>query len=386
MTVSHGTKPGRWLAITPVKAVQFAPRMQLRRIAVQNFRNIAWAELELAVRGNAFVGANAQGKTNLLEAVGLLTALRSFRQGDNRLLIAHGQPEAALRFDLEHERMGATTVTIRLRPDTKQVQVDGESVGRFADFLGRYPTVVFSSQDNQLIRGGPGGRRRWLDLVLSAMDASYLEALQRYYRALEGRNRLLKERADRAQLEAFERPLAVAGAAVVRGRATGVAELGQRLQSAYAAIAPDQEPAELRYEPDVADADAESLAALYAAGRERDLVVKSTSRGPHRDDIDFLVDGRLSCDFGSEGQQRSLVLALRLAQLGHFRDHSGVLPIILADDVLGELDPKRRHRFWTAIAPETQVLATGTAVPEGVGEGWRVFDVKQGTFSAGDQV
>lgn len=357
--------------------------MQLRRIALQHYRNIAWAELDLAGCCTAFVGGNAQGKTNLLEAVGLLTALRSFRQGDNRLLIAQGQPEAALRFDLEHERLGPTSVTMRLRPDGKTVAVDGTDVARFADFLGRFPTVVFSSQDNQLIRGGPSARRRWLDLVLAAMDASYLDVLQRYHRALDGRNRLLKERADAAQLAAFEQPLAAAGAAVIRVRTAGVAELGGRLRSAYAAIAPDQESAELVYEADVVDADEASLAALYAAGRERDLLVKSTSRGPHRDDLDFTLDGRSGRDFGSEGQQRSLVLALRLAQLGHFRERSGVLPVVLADDVLGELDAKRRHRFWTAIETGTQVLATGTDEPEGVGEGWTVFRVERGTFIAG---
>ena len=356
--------------------------MQLRRIALQNFRNIAWAELALPETGAALVGTNAQGKTNLLEAVGLLTALRSFRQSDNRLLIAHGQPEAALRFELEHERLGATTVTIRLRPDGKDVQVDETAVARYCDFLGKFPTVLFSSQDNQLIRGSPGARRRWLDLVLAAMDAGYLDALQRYHRALDGRNRLLKERADAAQLAAFERPLAEAGVAVIRARAAGAAELGARLRAAYAAIAPGQEAADLVYEPDVEECDEASLVALLAVNRERDLLMKSTTRGPHRDDIDLTLDGRSSRDFGSEGQQRSLVLAMRLAQLGHFRERSGVRPVVLADDVLGELDAGRRARFWSAIEPGTQVLATGTAVPEGVAAGWRVFRVERGTFAA----
>ena len=356
--------------------------MHLRRIALQNFRNIAWAELALPELGAALVGENAQGKTNLLEAVGLLTALRSFRQNDNRLLIAHGQPEAALRFELEHERLGATTVTIRLRPDGKEVEVDATPVARYGDFLGRFPTVLFSSQDNQLIRGSPGARRRWLDLVLAAMDAGYLDALQRYHRALDGRNRLLKERADAAQLAAFERPLAAAGVAVIRARAAGVAELGGRVSAAYAAMAPGLETAQLVYESDVAECDEDSLAELFATSRERDLMMKSTGRGPHRDDIDLALDGRSSRDFGSEGQQRSLVLAMRLAQLGHFRERSGVRPVVLADDVLGELDAGRRERFWSAIEPGTQVLATGTAVPEGVAAGWRVFRVERGTFAA----
>jgi DNA replication and repair protein RecF len=355
--------------------------MQLRRIALQNFRNIAWAELALPETGAALVGANAQGKTNLLEAVGLLTALRSFRQNDNRLLIAHGQPEAALRFELEHERLGATTVTLRLRPDGKEVEVDATPVTRYGDFLGKFPTVLFSSQDNQLIRGSPGARRRWLDLVLAAMDAGYLNALQRYHRALDGRNRLLKGRADNAQLAAFERPLAAAGVAVIRARTAGAAELGERVRAAYAVIAPGQEAVDLVYEPDVAECDEASLGELLAAGRERDLLLKSTGRGPHRDDIDLTLDGRSSRDFGSEGQQRSLVLALRLAQLGHFRERSGVRPVVLADDVLGELDEGRRARFWSAIEPGTQVLATGTSVPAGAAAGWQVFRVERGTFA-----
>ncbi len=362
--------------------VQSRRHMILRRLALQNFRNIAWAELALPEAGAALIGANGQGKTNLLEAVGLLTALRSFRQSDNRLLIAHGQPEAALRFELEHERHGATAVTLRLRPDGKQVAVDGNEVARFGDFLGQYPTVLFSSQDNQLIRGSPAARRRWLDLVLAAMDGDYLDVLQRYHRALDGRNRLLKDRADAAQLAAFEQPLAAAGAALARGRVAGVVDLAARLRAAYGVIAPGGEAADLVLESDVAEAEEAGLAALWAANRERDLLMKSTSRGPHRDDIDLTLDGRSSRDFGSEGQQRSLVLALRLAQFGHFRERSGVRPLVLADDVLGELDSGRRARFWTAIEAGTQVLATGTALPEGKRPEWAVFRVERGTFVA----
>jgi DNA replication and repair protein RecF len=143
--------------------------MQLRRIALQNFRNIAWAELALPEAGAALVGTNAQGKTNLLEAVGLLTALRSFRQSDNRLLIAHSQPEAALRFELEHERLGPTTVTIRLRPDGKEVEVDATPVARYGDFLASFPQSCFprrttSSSAAARARGDAGWTsclRRW---------------------------------------------------------------------------------------------------------------------------------------------------------------------------------------------------------------------------------
>ncbi len=355
--------------------------MQLRRLALQHFRNIAWAELAVPAGCTALVGANGQGKTNVLEAIGLLTALRSFRQTDNRLLIAHGQPEAALRFELDHERFGATSVTIRLRPDSKEVAVDGTPVTRLGDFLGRFPAVVFSTQDNQLIRGSPAARRRWLDLVLAAMDAAYFEVLQRYHRALAERNRLLKGPPDFAQLAAFEQPLAAAAAAVVRARASGVSELSVRVRAAYGVVAAQAEPADLVYEADADEGDEAAWAALFVATRERDIQWRATTRGPHRDDLDLTLAGRSSRDFGSEGQQRSLVLALRLAQLGHFRERSGVQPLVLADDVLGELDPERRRRFWAAIEPGAQVLATGTVVPEVSGGVWQVVRVAGGALT-----
>lgn len=355
--------------------------MQLRQLALQNFRNIAFAELEFPGRCSAFVGANAQGKTNLLEAIGFLTALRSFRQADHKLLLAHGQPEAALRFVLEHEQHGATTVVIRLRADRKEVVVDETPLTRMADFLGRFPTVLFSSQDNQLIRGSPAGRRRWLDLVLAAMDPAYFLALQRYHRALEERNALLKDRGDPAQLAAFEAPLAEAAATVIHARTAGAAVLAAHVEAAYAQLAPDAEKAALVYEPDVAEIDAAGFAALLAGQRERDQQFRSTGRGPHRDDFDLTLDGRSSRDVGSEGQQRSLVLALRLAQLAYFHARSGVLPLILADDVLGELDPARRRRFWAALPANAQVFATGTTSPEVPhDDGWQLWNVAQGKF------
>ena len=355
--------------------------MQLRRLVLQHFRNLEWAELALPGGCAALVGANGQGKTNVLEAIGLLTALRSFRQTDNRLLIAHGQPEAALRFELEHERFGATTVIIRLRPDGKDVMIDATPMTRLGDFLGRFPAVVFSTQDNQLIRGSPAARRRWLDLVLAAMDPAYFDALQRYHRALAERNRLLKGQPDPAQLAAFEQPLAAAAAAVVRARSAGVSELSVRVRSAYSVVAGAAESADLVYEADADEGDAAAWCALFAAMRERDIQWKATTRGPHRDDLDLMLDGRSSRDFGSEGQQRSLVLALRLAQLGHFRERSGVQPLVLADDVLGELDPERRRRFWSAIEPGAQVIATGTVVPEVPAGGWQIVRVAGGVLT-----
>ena len=144
--------------------------MHLRRISLQQFRNIGFASLEFAGRQQALVGANGQGKTNLLEAVSLVTALRSFRTSDTRVLIAQGQHEAAIVLDLDHERQGPTRVTLKLRAGEKEVWVDETRISRLADFLGQFPTVVFSSQGHPFISGAPSARRRWLGLTHAARD------------------------------------------------------------------------------------------------------------------------------------------------------------------------------------------------------------------------
>ena len=356
--------------------------MRLKKITLRHFRNVGFATLELAGRQSFLVGANGQGKTNLLEAAGFITALRSFRATDNKLLISHAQHTAAVAAEVEHERHGETHVTIKLRHDGKELWHDQARVTRLADYLGKFPTVVFSAQDLQLVRGSPALRRRWLDLTLSAMDAGYLAALQQYGRALAERNSLLKRGgAVEAELAAFERILAPAAAELIARRAAGLKEIAAALQGAYGRLCDGAEAAGLAYEPDFAEASAEALLARFESGRARDAQFRTTLTGPHRDDFHFSVHGTAAKDFASEGQQRSLVLALRLAQAAWFHEKSGVRLVLLADDVLGELDPARRAKFWSVIDPASQIIATGTTRPEkGLGE-WQVFAVVDGTFT-----
>jgi DNA replication and repair protein RecF len=211
--------------------------MRLSRITLEHFRNIPLAELTLVGRQQFFVGQNGQGKTNLLEAVSYLTALRSFRTSDQSLLIGHGQPGAGLAYELEHELLDDTGVTIKLRTEGKEVTCDGEWVTKFSEYLGRFPTVVFSAQDQQLVRGAPAFRRRWLDLTIAAMDTGYLQLLQQYHRAVLDRNRLLKSGATPLEFAAFELPLATAAAQIVQKRTSNVKVLSGYVAAAYAAIA-----------------------------------------------------------------------------------------------------------------------------------------------------
>src|SRR5687767_12400379 len=222
--------------------------MRLRKLTVRHFRNVGFAALEFSGRQHFLVGANGQGKTNLLEAAGFLTALRSFRTTENKLLIGHGQQCAALAFVVEHERQGDTNITIKLRHDGKELWCDQARVTKLAEYLGKFPTVVFSSQDIQLVRGSPAQRRRWLDLTLAAMDAAYLRALQIATRALAERNALLKSgRATPAELGAFEQTLAPAAAELIARRAEGLRVLGNSLRSIYAQLSGENEAAALVY-------------------------------------------------------------------------------------------------------------------------------------------
>jgi DNA replication and repair protein RecF len=357
--------------------------MRLRQLTLRDFRNVALATVEFRGRQQFFVGANAQGKTNLLEAAGYLTALRSFRTSENKLLIAHGREVAALAAGFEHERLGDTRVTVKVRRNGKELWCDQTRITRLADYLGKFPTVVFSSQDMSLVRGAPALRRRWLDLTLASMDAGYLAALQTYTKALAARNALLKRgNASAAELGAFEQQLAPAAVVLIVRRREGLGALSALMRGSYARLdeATGSEAGDLRYEPDFPEESVDALLVKLVSGRAREAQFRATLVGPHRDDFSFLIQGGPARDFASEGQQRSLVLALRLAQAAWFHERSGVRPVLLADDVLGELDPNRRRRFWATIDRESQVIATGTSLPEAdLGE-WQVFDVKSGTF------
>ncbi|HZZ56603.1 MAG TPA: DNA replication and repair protein RecF [Opitutaceae bacterium] len=421
--------------------------MRLTALSLRDFRNIAEARLVFEGRRHFFLGPNGQGKTNLLEAAGCLTALRSFRAAETPVMIRAGAAEAGIAAELEHEHRGPTALRIALRPDGKELWSDGEKVSRLSDHLGQFPVVAFSSQDLQLLRGSPALRRRWLDLTLAAMDAAYLRALQTYARALAGRNRLLKDSSPNlAELTAFEHVLAPAAAGLVRLRRSGLAELGSTVAAAYRSVSGAAETASLGYEPALggkhsgggngelagkeqafpetggpartwaapdspsaaqaaqppAHAGSPSSSQLlkpgpenaswptkaaeepaywvqaFGAARKVDFRIKSTSIGPHRDDLDLLIGGAAARDYASEGQQRSFVLALRLAQAAWFQARSRARPVILADDVLGELDPDRRRRFWSAIDPDCQVLATGTSEPEASLGAWQTFRVSEG--------
>jgi DNA replication and repair protein RecF len=355
--------------------------VRFTKITLQGFRNLPLVEVELVGARTFLCGANAQGKTNFLEAAGYVTALRSFRAAETRALIGLNQAQAGMAYAVEHEQFGASRITVTLTSEGREVMWEQGKVTRLVDFIGKFPTVVFSSHDNQFLRGSPSLRRRWLDLTLAAMDPGYLTALQSYTRAVAERNMLLKQGGrDAGALEAFEHELAAHAVTLVAKRAAGVTQLSELFRVAHARLVPEGESAGLIYAPDTAYTTRDEFAASLVRARPRDTLLKSTERGPHRDDLDLLLNGRPAKQFASEGQQRCLVIALRLAQAAYFKAQGGVTPVLLCDDVLGELDPARRRKFWDSLEGEPQVIATGTSLPAVEGS-WQVLHVMGGIIT-----
>ena len=355
--------------------------MRVTRIKLQNYRNIEFADLKLDGCTQFLAGPNAQGKTNLLESVGLLTALRSFRTRDGRTLIRHDCKEAKLAFYLTDERFDLTEVWITLKRRGKEVVVDGKKVTRFRDFIGRFPVVVLSGRDIQLLRGSPGIRRQWLNLLLASGNAEYYDDLRDFHRLLHQRNALLKIDGKPAELDVFEKMLAKKAARLHAHRASEMAKLAAEMKRIYQIVSPVREDPELHYKPDLEASSPEDYLASFQANRERDHLLKSTQHGPHRDDISFHLESKMARDYASEGQQRSMIISLKLAQLQYLRHVSGAVPVLVADDILEELDNRRKSNFWKAVGESVQVMAAGTAIPSVESPvSWQVFHVTDGKF------
>ena len=379
----------RWRPSRTVRLAQLSQLIELKtfcsmrflNLRLQNFRNIEFAELPLNSERTFLLGGNGQGKSNLLEALGLATALRSFRTQTLAALPRKGFKEYKLAYQLETDREGPSSLELHSGAGGRTVQVDGEKVTRLVDFIGRYPAVTLCSTDLMLLRGSPGERRRFMDLTLSVVDRAYYAALRDFHRGVAERNRLLKKGGSAAELSAFEAEIAPHASILSQHREAGMALLGEVLTRVYDGIAEANEGPELSYRPNVDCQDVESYRRQLHEGRARDQIMGATQRGPHRDDFSLSLHVGGAREYASDGQQRGLCVALRIAQAAFYRERLGIVPVILADDVLGELDPIRRQGFWRACPAGMQIVATGTEPPPDPGN-WGILRVEGGRVSA----
>lgn len=314
--------------------------MHLNQLRLRDFRNYARLDLEFAPGLHLFLGNNAQGKTNILEAIYLLATLRSFRGVAGGQMVRHTQAGyfvgAKVTAQASHE------IKIYWSPKTRQLSLDGQPVRRLADYVGRFRAVVFCSEDVQLVKGPASRRRRFLDLVLAQTQPAYLPLLQRYARALRSRNALLKQRTpDPQSLESFTRELVTIGRDIILRREAILPAITPLILDAYRRVANAAEELRMDYQPSVRSDFAREL----EQSRSRERVLRSTMVGPHRDELLLTLDSKAASQFASEGQKRSVAIALKLAQAEYLNAHFGSPPVLLIDDVMGELDSRRRSAF-----------------------------------------
>ncbi|MDQ8185199.1 DNA replication and repair protein RecF [Pelagicoccus sp. SDUM812002] len=355
--------------------------MRFKTIAVSNYRNIKFARLDVSADRVFFLGRNGQGKTNLLEAMGYVTSLRAFRARENETLLGPESPQSEILYEIEHEKFDEVEARVRIKKKGKEVYLDREAVRRASEFVGRFPAVTLSSEDLSIVRGSPGGRRRFIDTFLCGIDRDYYVALQRYQKCIQERNALLKKGAASNLMKPFESQMVQPCLEVIRKREQVIGELGGMASRFYETLSGSSEEIGVSYKPNASPDNENAYWDLLEKNRRRDEILHSTSKGPHRDDFELTLNGRPAADFASDGQQRSIALSLAFATIAYWRECFGVCPVLLIDDVLGELDPERRERFWNALDEGIQLIATGTELPNcSSGSDWLVYHVEDGSF------
>ncbi|HTD61097.1 MAG TPA: DNA replication and repair protein RecF [Gemmatimonadaceae bacterium] len=315
--------------------------MTLRALEVRDFRNLARVDLPLPPEGIAVVGDNGHGKTSLLEAIYYLHVLRSMRGAHDADVVRFGAPAFHVRAQTSREvGIGYERATKR-----KRVTLDGVEPARLTDALGAVPSVMFSPADVALVRGAPGERRRFLDIMLGVTSQPYLRSLQAYRAALARRNAALRSG---GPVAVWEPPLAHHGAIIWRERAAWVSDSAPALARLAAAIG-ELGPVGARYSSTLGEAsvvDAErALADALAEGRAHDIRRGMTRVGVHRDDLVLSLEGHDLRTFGSAGQQRTVAIALRMLEAETLEKRIGVAPVFLLDDPFAELDVERARRI-----------------------------------------
>ena len=335
--------------------------MYIEFLDLQNFRNYERQTIRLHRGVNIFYGKNAQGKTNILEAVYLAGTSRSHKGSKDREMIRKGEEESHIRMDLVR---GQTSHRIDIhlkRNKTKGIAIDRIPVKKASELFGIASLVFFSPEDLNIIKSGPSARRRFINFELCQIDKVYLNALGDYTKCLQQRNKLLKDMENSeersAELDVWDMQLLRFGTEIIRRRAAFIEDLNRETSQIYHDLTNKTEELVLKYEPNTSE---KSFEVDLALSRERDLRYGETHVGPHRDDLAVLIDGMDSRIYGSQGQQRSAALSLKLAEIRMIREYTGDTPVLLLDDVLSELDSDRQNQLLGSITGiQTLITCTG---------------------------
>lgn len=350
--------------------------MYIKKINLKNFRNYDSLSCEFDPRVNIIIGDNAQGKTNLIEAIYMSAFTRSFRTRKDTETIRFGCDQADIISDIVKED-DENRLEIRIRNEGKNIIADGKRINRMVDLLSKAYVVIFSPEDLKLVKESPDRRRRFMDQELSKLYPSYYEALVSYRKVLKQRNTYLKEPVIQTDiLSIWDEQLAYHGNAIMDKRRRFIEHLQQISSRIHSNITDGRENLTLTYEPDVP----EGSSFIDCIDQDKDILNRNTGKGPHRDDMKICIDGIDIRHFGSQGQQRTAALSLKLAEIEIIREITGETAILLLDDVLSELDHSRQE-FLINSLDDIQVFITTTEISDLVMERLntgKLFRISQG--------
>lgn len=345
--------------------------MRIERLIIEDFRNYHRCDLPVSSGLNILVGRNAQGKTNLLESIHFLSTGRSHRTSNQSDLIRWDAAGFFLHATVVKRNVSATIDFHLSRDRQRLLKINGLPEKKLSQLLGVLNSVIFDPDDLQLLKGPPALRRRFLDVEISQVSQRYLHALQQYNRVLAQRNLLLKSvmsKANRDNLEVWTEQLTGFGSRIIAMRRQALSSLEGYAAKNLIDISEGSEKFQLCYRPFgkkiqvgvQEDTIRQQFWEMISREREQEYQRRQSLVGPHRDDFACLVNDVDVRDFGSQGQQRSCVLALKLAELEYMRDMTGDYPILLLDDVLSELDERRRAALLSRVDKGVQTFITGT--------------------------
>ncbi|EKU48160.1 DNA replication/repair protein RecF [Staphylococcus massiliensis] len=346
--------------------------MKLNTLQLEHYRNYEYVMLDCHPEVNILIGENAQGKTNLLESIYTLALAKSHRTTNDNELIRFNKEYGKIEGELSY-RHGVMPLTMFITKKGKKVKVNHIEQSRLTKYIGHLNVVLFAPEDLNIVKGSPQIRRRFIDMELGQISALYLNDLSQYQRILKQKNHYLKKLQigktdDTTMLEILNQQFAEYALSVTRRRQRFVDELQKLAKPIHSGITNNQETLSLKYQPSV-KIEADDEATQYEALLEtlNNHITKEKERGvsvigPHRDDLSFNVNGMDAKTYGSQGQQRTTALSIKLAEIELMNQEVGEYPILLLDDVLSELDDSRQTHLLTTIQHKVQTFVTTTSV------------------------
>lgn len=336
--------------------------MKIKSINITNFRNYSNQKVDFKEGLNVIIGKNAQGKTNLLEAVFICAIGRSPRTTKDKDLIKWESTYAKISLDIE-KKLGSKEIDIYLfNNQNKAIKIDKIGIKRIGQLMGNFNAIYFSPDELKLIKESPEERRKFMDIDLCQFDKTYFYTLSNYNQVLQQRNKLLKtsnEAVLKETISIWNDQLATSGAKLIMSRLKLVENLKEKVRKIHKFLTNEKENLEISYQGYTADSEnALKLLLLkkYDEAIDKDIKLGFTTVGPHRDDIKIESNGIDLRAFGSQGQQRTAALSLKLAELEVFKDNIGEYPVLLLDDVLSELDPDRQLKLLEFTKPIQTIL------------------------------